>query len=360
MRIASRYFILRFLGLFVSILLGATLLIVVIEMLLHFDDMIKDPEGPIGILRTLFLRIPAYYLRDLLPITGFAATFLALALGARWREILGLKAGGIAPMRVVLPILAAAACLTILSFFLNESLVVEAAQERFRQNIDQEALVAVGWGDFWYKRGNTIYSVRDSDRANNTLRGIRLFERNARGRLVRSVEAETGRIVDSLHWEVEDATIRRFDPRREDEEPILERIDGTTTIELADPSGLALLSADPSVLSIPRLSAFIEAKERSGEPTGGLESLLHERLADPFTLLLFAALAAPLGLRVERDRGFARPALLGVIAIAAFFAARNVVSTLGANDLIPPFAGPWALLAVFAAFALVQLKRAPA
>ncbi len=97
MRILSRYFLASYLTLFVSILVSATLAIMVIEMMLNFDDILDHQKGVKGVATYLFLRVPAYYLRDLLPVSSFAAVFFALGLPARAHEITAIKTGGISP-----------------------------------------------------------------------------------------------------------------------------------------------------------------------------------------------------------------------------------------------------------------------
>ena len=106
MRILSRYFVARFLALFFATLFASTLAIVIVEMLLNLDDMLKGQSGPAGALGYLFLRIPSYYLRDLIPISTFVAAFFSVGLAASWRETIAFKAGGISPHRVAIPILA--------------------------------------------------------------------------------------------------------------------------------------------------------------------------------------------------------------------------------------------------------------
>jgi len=358
-RILSRYLVKRFLGLFAAVLFGSTLLILIVEMLLHLDDLLKDGEGGAAILRIVLLRIPAYYFRDLIPISAFVAAFFAFGLGARWLEILAMKSGGISPQRCALPVLGSALLLSLAALVVEGSLVIEASQLWLRGDDDGGKMVSVGWGDFWYHRNDTIYSVREADQSTRTLVGIQLFERDPRGRLVRSVEAERGRIEDDDHWSLENATIRSFDPSRPDEPPKTRRIAGATSFELAESSDLALLRADASSLSLPRLRSFIEIRRRDGERPVRLEALLHARLSDPWTVLLFASLGIPLGLSVERTRGFGLPALYAVAVVGAFFTARNVANTLGTEGIVPPAAAPWSVLLLFGLGAAIQLHRAP-
>ena len=104
-RILSRYFVARFLRYFVAIFVASALGIATVEMLLNFDDMLKGGHGTEGVVTYLLLRIPSYYLRELVPICTFAAAFTTLGLAARWFESTAAKAGGISPYRLILPVL---------------------------------------------------------------------------------------------------------------------------------------------------------------------------------------------------------------------------------------------------------------
>ena len=59
MRTLSRYFASRFLGLFTTILVASILVIVMIEMLLNLDEMLKVQKGAEAVLGYLVLRIPS-------------------------------------------------------------------------------------------------------------------------------------------------------------------------------------------------------------------------------------------------------------------------------------------------------------
>ena len=53
----------------------------------------------------LMLRIPTYYLRELIPIASFAASFFTLGLSTPWFEIAAAKAGGLPQARPLAPLL---------------------------------------------------------------------------------------------------------------------------------------------------------------------------------------------------------------------------------------------------------------
>lgn len=358
MRTLSRYFVGRFLGFFATTLLASTLAIVIVETLLNFDDMLKVQEGAQGVATYLLLRIPSYYLPDLIPISAFAGAFFALGLASRRLEITAMKAGGLPPRSAIVPILAAAALLGAATLFVNETLVIRSAQS-WQTNVSGDARhLDYRRGSFWYQRGRTLYNVRGADRSTRTLHGVSLFERDQGGHLVRSIHAERVRIGDDHQWHLENAIIRRFDPESRDSAPQVERLE-STVLEMASDMDAALMDADASLLSTVQLRTQIQLRMAEGDRVHHLEALLHSRLADPVTVWLLTFLAVPFALRVEESRSLGQPALLGIVTVAAFFAARSLGDTLAAEGVVPAIAGAWSTLLFFGALGTWQLARVP-
>jgi LPS export ABC transporter permease LptG len=355
-RILSRYFALRFLGLFLAILFVSTLAIIVVEMLLNFDLMVGEDGSALGIATYFFLRIPSYYLRDLVPITTFAAAFFSIGLAAHWLELTAAKAGGVSSMRLAAPILLTAMLLGCATFIVNETLVIDATEGWSQQLRGGSRSLSFRRGRFWYHRGQTIYNIGSANRAESTLRDVTIYELSPRGRLLRSIQAEAANIEADPHWRLSNAVIRRFDPERDDLPPQLERV-AHTTIALDQTSGEALLDADASTLSLPELRIYVSRQQAAGEDVARERTLLHARLSEPLGVVLFALLALPIGLRVERTRSLAGPAVYGVATVAAFFAVKSTALTLASESVIPAAAGAWTPLLAFALLGAWQLKR---
>ena len=357
MRILSRYFVARFLGLFVVTLFASTLVIVIVEMLLNLDDMLKRQAGLAGALGYLFLRIPSYYLRDLVPIATFVAAFFSMGLGASWRETTAFKAGGISPHRVALPVLGAALALSLATFAVNETLVIRSVQEWSHQQGGVKS-IAFRRGAFWYQRGTTIYNVGSAEPKDRLLRQVEVFELSPTGRILRRIQAPRVEIGADNRWRFENATIREFDPLHADEAPAVSRVD-QIWMEMSDSGESALLAANASTLSLETLWGFIDTQLERGEPVERLRAALHTRLSDPVGVLLFAMLAIPLGLRVEQTGSLSLPAFYGVTVIAAFYALHNTGTTLANSGVVPAAVALWITPFVFTLGACWAFYRVP-
>ena len=86
----------------------------------------------------------------------------------------------------------------------------------------------------------------------------------------------------------------------------------------------------------------------------GLNKKLEQR-----TFLLFAVLAVPLGLSVERTRSLALPALQGVGILFAFVCFREYGSGLSTQGPLAAALVPWLVITLFFAFGAWRLTRVP-
>ncbi|MFP8881802.1 MAG: LptF/LptG family permease [Myxococcota bacterium] len=357
MRILSRYFLASYLTLFVSILVSATVAITVIEMMLNFDDILDRHEGLAGVATYLFLRIPAYYLRDLLPITSFAAVFFALGLPARAHEITAIKSGGISPQWTVVPLLGAAALLSVVTLGVNESIVLGATRE-WNQLRNPGGEISFRQGSFWYHRGDSIYNVQNADPQTRILHGVSVFELGPTGRLLKSVRSQRVEVSEGNRWRFHDAIERTFDPSRPAAPPQTERL-RTLDRAVASERDLALLDKSAKTLSLLNLRDYISAQIRDGRDSHRYQAQFHARLAEPVTVLLFALLAIPLGLAVERTQSLATSALVGIVLIGVFYTFRTAVDVFAASGVTSAIVGPWMIMVAFFGYGALQLMRVP-
>jgi LPS export ABC transporter permease LptG len=358
-RILTRYLVARFLGTFVAFLIVSTITIVIVEMMLNLGDMLQRERGLRGITSYLFLRIPSYYLRDLLPVVAFAAAFFTLGSASRSRELQAMKAGGVSPRRAAAPLLWVGIFLTAGTFLVNETLVLEATR-LWNQRDTQANPITFRQGSFWYQRGRTIYNIGDADRTTRTLRGVHVYELGEHGRLLRSVEAERATVRDDDQWLFHAPLVRRFDAANSERPPVTTRHEGDVALDLDGGSAVAL-SADVTTLTVAELREVIEQQQRGGHEASRTRAVLHARLAEPFCVLLFVVAAIPLGVRVERRgaQGMTVAALYGLAILAAFFALRSVADALASGGLLPPSPVPWVVLAAFSAFVAWRYAEMP-
>jgi LPS export ABC transporter permease LptG len=352
-RIVSRLFLASYLRLFFTILLGSIAAIMIVEMLLKFDEIVES-RTVAGVLQYFLVRIPTEYLRDSIPTSAFAAAFLCIGGPARAREIFALKAGGVSPRRVVVPVVLASLLLSLGAFLVNETLVLSA--ERSEMDSDRpESGLAFRRGSFWYHRGDVVYNIHDADADSRTLYGVSVFRLDPAGRLLESLHAPRVDVQDGA-WVVTDAVRRSFDPSHPEAPPRSERV-SEKILDLGGSRDLALLGAGIEQLSVRELREYIAMRDEDGRDAVDARGRLHRRLADPLTVSLFTWLGLPLGFGVERTRSLAVSGLLGIAWASVFYTLRTAAATLAAGGVALAVLAPWLLLAAFAGLGAWRLFK---
>lgn len=354
MRIFSRYFAARFLGLFGAILTGSMLVIASIEILLNLDDMLRSGGGIYGALRYLVLRIPSYYWNGLVPISAAVAGFLSLGLAGHRFELLATRAGGIPVSRVATPVLLAAAGVAIFALGLDETWVVESSRI---WTLQEKGGIEFRRGRLWYRQGQRIYNIGQPDLANREIQGIEIFELGPLGRLQQRIRAETAVLQAESIWQLRSVVVQDFDTSDPSAAPGIQRLE-TLDLELAPNLGDALLASDPSSLGARDLWKAIRNRSDDDEPDYPLRTALHLRLAQPATIGVLTLIGTCFGLRVERARSFGPPAFGVIAALGVFYALRSGIHILATGGVVPG-SSIWLLLLGFAALGFVILARSP-
>jgi lipopolysaccharide export system permease protein len=356
-RILSRYILIRFLGWFAMILAALGTGVLVAEMLLNLDELIAATDGLGAGVRFLAIKFCAYYLPVLIPIASFAASFMSLGLAARWLEVLAAKAGGISPLRIAVPVLLAAAALSVVTLIVNETLVIRSERAWRHHESGSSGQIEFRRGSFWYRTANYIYNVGDADPATRTLRDLRVFEVSPEGRLLRRIHAGLAQVTPE-GLRLYDATVFQFDAELSLEAPKVQW-QKEVQLDVAEFSDPALLEAEPATLSLPNLWELISQRAGSGDDVTRFRAMLHARLSDPPIVFLLALLAVPLALGVERTKSLAVPALQGVVLLLVFWSLRSGGQVLAPTHALAAVAAPWALVLAAAVYGTWRCLRVP-
>lgn len=370
MRILSHYFATRFLGLFVMVLVAALLVLATVELVLNLEDVSGWGRGSgatepaagfsaaLSAARYLGLRLTSYYLGDVLPIASFIAMFAVLSLSGRAMELVAIEAGGIRPARILLPMLATALILSLASLLLHETLILRADRVWSRAESDRplEAEIDFAQRAFWVQKGPLITNVGHADPVERTLHDVEIFERSQLGAIVRVIRTDRVEIEDSGRWRIEKATVWNFDPINVATDPSVQR-GVPLVLDLASLQADLLLSADPALLTLPDLAAYLGSDPRA-TPSAlrRVHSRLHERLSRPWLVLVFAWLAVPFALRVDARGRIAGPAIAAVVALSLFYLFQSAGQTLAQRELVPVGVTPWITIALFSLLAAIGLR----
>jgi len=349
-----RHYSARFLRAFLASLAILALMLTAVDAMLHLAALFEEADSPRAALRFLFERAAGAYAEFLIPISAFAAAFWCAGTAALSREVLALKAGGVSPLAALAPVVALALLLGSAHAELVERTGVPAAAALAARRNPNAGDAFVRAGGVWFHAGRVVYSAGTVDEASGVVRDIRVYERDAAGRLVRTIHARRGARLAPQRWEFEDAWVRELEPGAPAQPP-RERREARVVLELASDRSPQLRKSELPGLARDELRAY--AAQRGDESSGDARVALANRESGPWAVPLFAAVAIPLALRSEERRSLARAAAQGAALVVAYLIARDVGSSFAASDAALASAFPWLTLAAVAAFGLLKLAR---
>lgn len=355
-RTLSRYFVKRYLSFFVAILFFCSLALAIIEMALGFESV----QGFQELIRWTLIRLPSYYLGDLAPLSAYLATLFSLGLAARWLEWGAIQAAGIAPWRVLAPIIVSALCLAVVTATIRESLVplVFDSQQATRRPISEQLAPSGGL----HQHGRMVFEVGKAQPEMGQLVNIRAYTRTPKGRLEVAYVAPLAELQPDGSWRLVDVVISQYFPNEKGRVPIIRR-EPELFLALTNDPGLVFEEIDEEALPLPDLVEHI-SNHRDSEYSGtrhrirALEQVVHERLADPWLVLVMTLLAMPIALRVQPGRSLAPAAITAIAVIAAFFFAQSLAELLATRNLLTPTQAVWTVPLLFMAAAAISLRGA--
>jgi len=278
--------------------------------------------------------------------TAPAAMLLAAAVTAsglrRTQEYTAMRALGLGPWRVALPLLAVASGASVALAAFDDTLVVDASARA--EEIMATRFHRVGTWQRWRepkrwfrgRGGHRIYHLRGSG-AGRTFQGVTLLEVTSDFRLSRRIDAARMGPESSGNWQLDDVEERVFGK------------DGVSLTRFAhkvyrfeeDPEAFSVLPGQPAQMRRATLLEQTQLRRRLGLPSAEFDLEWHNKLAYPIACVPAGLLALALALRRGRT-GHITAALMEAVAVSlAIWAMQGVAWSFGVSGRLPAAAAAW-------------------
>lgn len=314
--------------------------------------LVEQGASGLAIVRLLAFKAP-WFLHLTLPIAVVFAILLASGRLAKDAELRAAYAGGVPPLRLLWPIVAAGALVSGVAVVNNGWLepAGEAAYQRQIQGFlyarpptatqTDVAFQVPGEGVFFAAR----LRAAGSDPTRAELSGVLVIRPD--GSMVAAPAGTWDATVRT--WTLDEAEVTAPDGGR------------STTASIALPFPLESSPeetlARPQQQTLTDLTRRVRTLEAAGADAGAPRFELHRRLADASSATVFALVAGALGLRVRsRGGGFAWTITLLVL----FWAAWTLTGSLFESDVLGAVTAAWATPAFVGAIGLVLAWRVSA
>jgi lipopolysaccharide export system permease protein len=311
----------------------------------------------------LYANKAAVVARQVAPAALLLGTSVAISGFRATREWTAMRAVGLGPWRLAVPVLAVTLLAGLALVLLHDVVGVRAAERaeeitalRFGRGGDKRRFLAAREPKRWFRGedGRRIYHLR-GHLPGGGFENVTVLEVDDRFRLVRRIDA--GRMhPEGGEWLLEEVEDRAF---AQDGAMTLTRADARRYRFDEPPEAFAVVAGRPAQMRWRTLIHQIDLRRRLGLPTVDYELERYNRLAYPFVAVPGALLALALALRRNR-KGHVSAALGEAVGVSlVFWAAQGVSWALALSGRVPPAIAAWAPNVLFLAVGIVAVRRTP-
>lgn len=285
------------------------------------------------------LSLPAH-LYELLPITVLIGTIFVMARLAQSSEFTIMRTSGLGPWRALRTLLVLGCAFVIVTFAVGD--YVAPLSDRAAQLVKarRTGQISAGATGAWLKERQGDHSVAVNVRAldpNGHMRNVRVFEFDAQGRVVSTLQAERGQFApDGTGWNLEGVRRSVFDHGSASGKAV----SGTPRVDrLQEPQfkWQTRISTDmvaasllkPDKMATIELFQYIRHLEANGQSAQRYEIEFWRKVFYPLSCLVMVVLSLPFAYLHFRSGGIAAYVFGGVMAGISFFLLNNVFGYAG-------------------------------
>jgi LPS export ABC transporter permease LptG/LPS export ABC transporter permease LptF len=369
-RILDQYVVVEFLNMFGLVLVGFVLLMLVFTVFDLLSDILRNRIG-LTIVGDYLINLTPLMLYKLAPLAVLIAVLVTFGVLNRNSEIIAMKATGISLYRLVVPIVAISAILSVSLFLFDEFYLPQAnkRQDALRNVIKGKPPQTVthpeqNWifGQARPGEANRIFYYRFFDPDRDEFGNISVFEFDpATFALTRRIFAAkavwdngtgagpgTWRFLNGWENDIEGDHTSSFRAFAETSFPEIHE----------DPGYFNKESLQAQQMNFGQLDRYIDDLRQSGFDTMKLRVALWQKLAYPLIAIVMAVLAIPFALSMGR-RGSLTGIAVAIGVALAYFVVDSLFGALGNVNYLPAALAAWSSDILFGLVGGYLLLRTP-
>jgi lipopolysaccharide export system permease protein len=359
MSLLDRYLSGRFFAAFPFCLLAAVAVYVIFDFFVRVGELAEYGPRTAHVVEYFVFKTPRV-LSQVYPAAMLFAVLVAIGGLAEQNEVLAMKACGVSPVRMLVPLAAAGALLSALLLAWNETVVPPAAARsryvldvRIRNRLD-EGFFNARW--LWFRTAQGYVNVEYFDATRNVLHGIRLHELDEAFGVRQVVMVPRATWVGD-EWQFAHGRVVTF--AGEDGVFFRAATAADLRIELP-PEEMRRKRRQSYEMGYGELRRQVSGLRREGIDVREYVVDLDAKIATPFAGLVSVMIGLPLAVRTTRRSGMVRNAALGFGVSFVYWMASAVALAAGHAGTVSPFVAAWAANVLFAAVALaLSAARTP-
>jgi len=276
------------------------------------------------------LQIPNH-LYELLPIAVLIGSIFVMARLAQSSEYTILRTSGLGPFRALRTLLVLGLIFTVLTFATGDYLAPVAGRTAQLVKARYEGLISIGQTGAWLKEKQAFHTYNVNVGAllpDGDMRGVRIFEADARGFMVSMTQAKRARFADDGSWTLLEAERREFSTGAQ------AKVERTRQATLRWPTQISPEMVSVALLKPERMSTidlfqYIQHLDANGQTSQRYEIEFWRKVFYPLSCLVMVVLALPFAYLHFRSGGITSFVFGGVLVGISFFLLNNVFGYIG-------------------------------
>ena len=333
---------------------GALTLLVALALFFSFlrelDNLEAGRYGLVQVMEYIALSVPGAVV-EFLPLAVLLGSMLSLGALASNSELIAMQASGITLRRLLAAVLQAGLVIALLGFLLADWVMPDSEiNARKIKNLGQKQSTTLESSQgLWIKDETRIVRVREL-LPNGYARGIEIFQLDTLGNLQSMIRADSAE-PRARGWELNRVEQTTFGADRSEARQ-LERLvyPGNLSHQL-----LQVLLVEPRHMSSRNLWAYLEFLDENRLDAKVERLIFWQKMFTPLTIVLMCLLAFPFVTGSQRQSNTGKRLLIGILLGLSFAVIDRVLTQLGTQLGLMPFAVALAPNLLFLAFALYLL-----
>ncbi len=291
---------------------------------------------------------------ELLPIGVLIGSLMGLGNLAANGELVITRAAGVSIWRAARPVVMAGALFALGMYLIGEFIAPRMAQYAAREKAASKltGISFAGGQGAWIKDGNRILRMQNANPSAG-LGGVYVFDLSGADTLAQVQRAERVTIVERGLWRLENVAATRF----ADDTVVGARLPHTMMHSTINAGFLGLANADPTILTLRGLSAYIEHLRSNRLVTAPYQITFWSRIARIFAVMVVALLALPFVFGPLRSSRAGTRTVIGILLGVIFFLANRTIENGGQLFNLNPMLIGWLPTLIIAACTLVAITR---
>ena len=363
LHILDRYLISCFFRSFLLVLFALVAIYIFAEFTEILDD-IQDNKLPLSISLKYFLFQIPQIIWWIVPPATMMTTLITFGLLTKSSEITAMKASGISLYRISLPILATAAFICVIIFFMQDRIlptsnkkaseirdVIKNGPSKTYSSLNRQWLLG---------EGNRFYHFLNYDERNGVLQRIYVYDVSDDNQLDKIIVAKDAEWVETFigkdghdknRWRFHQGWVKAFEGK---EIVKFKKFSESDFILAEDPHFFAKENKTPDLMSYRELNEYIADLERSGLDTTEASVISGVKLSWPVITLVLTLIGIPFSFKMGKQ-GALYGICISFIGCIIFWTVMCIFRALGNTGVLSPFLAAWAPNILFALLGIYLL-----